>query len=306
MNELKLAMQKNSDILETALAALLYIEPINLDDDKLNATIKAEATLIDAMRYASLGGGKRLRPFLTMQVAKLFKIPHQAALKTACAIELVHCYSLVHDDLPAMDDDELRRGKPTLHIQFDEATAILAGDALLTLAFEILTDNDIHKDPEIRLRLVKQLAKASGSRGMVGGQMIDLNANGNFDITTISRLQQLKTGCLINFACIAPAIIANTPQHHMDALINYSHNLGLVFQITDDILDIEGSAKEMGKAVGKDGGHDKATFVSILGIDGAKDKANALCGKAIDDLAIFGEKADILCQVCNFVMKRKN
>ena len=306
MKQLKQAMQQNSDILETVLASLLYIEPINPDDDKSNPTIKAEAKLIDAMRYASLGGGKRFRPFLTMQVAKLFDIPHQSALKAACAIELVHCYSLVHDDLPAMDDDDTRRGKPTLHIQFDEATAILAGDALLTLAFEILTDNHIHKDPEIKLRLVKQLAKASGSRGMVGGQMIDLNANKNYDIAAINRLQQLKTGCLINFACIAPAILANASQQHMDALINYSHNLGLVFQITDDILDIEGSAKEMGKAVGKDGGHDKATFVSILGIDGAKDKANALCEKAIDDLDIFGKKADILCQTCHFVMKRKN
>ncbi len=305
MDQLKQAMEKNANKLEKELSSLLYIEPVNSPNDKLNNTIKAEIKLIDAMGYAVLNGGKRLRPFLTMQVANLLDLPEKSAIKIACAIEFVHCYSLVHDDLPAMDDDNLRRGKPSLHIKFDEATAILAGDALLTLAFETLTDKDIHEKPEIRLKLVKELAKASGNRGMVGGQMIDLNAHKNFDITAITKLQHLKTGCLINFACIAPAVLANATKQYMDALINYSHNLGLIFQITDDILDIEGSAEEMGKAVGKDNDHDKATFVSILGMDGAKNKANSLCEKAIEELAIFGEKAHILRQVCHFVIDRK-
>ena len=295
MNDLKKAMRATAEQLEDVLDRLL-----NVDD-------APEEKLVSAMRHAVLGGGKRFRPFLVMETAKLFGVAERSAARTAAALEFVHCYSLVHDDLPAMDDDDLRRGKPTVHIAFDEATAILAGDALLTLAFEVLAHEDTHDNPNVRADLVCELAKASGNRGMVGGQMIDLNAADNaLDIGAITRLQRLKTGRLIDFACIAPAILGNAPAKCRDALRGYTHDLGLAFQIADDLLDVEGSASEMGKAVGKDDNQGKATFVSILGVERAKAQAELLCAQAIQHLAIFDEKADLLRKITRFVVERRN
>ncbi len=259
------------------------------------------------MRYASLNGGKRLRPFLLMKSAGLFGVSELSALRTGSALELIHCYSLVHDDLPAMDDDDLRRGKPTVHKQFDEATAILAGDALLTLAFEVLTHPETHANAGVRCDLVAALAKAAGAHGMVGGQMIDLQAETEtFDIDQITQLQRLKTGELIAYACEGGAILGQASNDAREALRGYAHNLGLAFQIADDLLDIEGSVEEVGKAVNKDEDAGKATFVSILGAERARSQANRLVVQAIDHLAIFGEKADLLRQAARFVVERKN
>ncbi|WP_425406084.1 polyprenyl synthetase family protein [Hwanghaeella sp.] len=276
-------------------------------DRILTTDTAPEQRLIDAMRYSVLGGGKRLRPFLTLQTSKLFSVSERSALRAAAAIELVHCYSLVHDDLPAMDDDDLRRGKPTTHKQFDEATAILAGDALLTLAFGVLANPETHGNPAIRADLVTRLAKAAGGHGMVGGQMIDLSASGaDLDIGAITRLQRLKTGALIEFACTAGAVLGNAPAKAREALRGYAHDLGLAFQIADDLLDVEGSADEAGKAVGKDAGHGKATFVSILGPERARAQAGLLTDQAIEHLAIFDDKADLLRSAAKFVVERRH
>ena len=266
-----------------------------------------EHRLLESMRYAALGGGKRLRPFLVLQSAELFSVSEKSALRTAAAIELVHCYSLVHDDLPAMDDDDLRRGKPTVHKAFDEATAILAGDALLTLAFQVLGEEATHSNPQVRSELVAELAVAAGARGMVGGQMIDLSAAGrDMDIGEITRLQRLKTGALIAFSCEAGAILGRAPEPAREALRGYAHDLGLAFQIADDLLDVEGSAAETGKAVGKDAAQGKATFVSVLGPERARDQAAMLADQAVSHLAIFDEKADFLRSVTRFVVERRS
>ena len=276
-------------------------------DQLLAVKDAAEHQLIGSMRYASLDGGKRLRPFLLMQSAGLFGVGERSALRTGSALELIHCYSLVHDDLPAMDDDDLRRGKPTVHKQFDEATAILAGDALLTLAFEFLAHPETHANAGVRCDLVAALAKAAGAHGMVGGQMIDLQAeNETFDIGQITRLQRLKTGELIAYACEGGAILGQASNNAREALRGYAHDLGLAFQIADDLLDVEGSVEEVGKAVNKDEDAGKATFVSILGVERARSQANRLADQAIEHLAIFGEKADLLRQAARFVVERKN
>src|SRR4051812_36146585 len=236
-----------------------------------------EGRVVDAMRYAALDGGKRLRPFLTLASGELFDAPRARALRVGAAIEMVHCYSLVHDDLPAMDDDDLRRGRPTVHRKFDEATAILAGDALLTEAFTVLADIATHPDGAIRAALVAELARASGAAGMVGGQMIDLRAGElALDDAGLARLQNLKTGCLIAAACRMGAVVAGERGPAVDALGAYGIAMGLAFQIADDVLDIEGSAVETGKATGKDAASGKATFVSRLGLEGAKKQARAL------------------------------
>ena len=269
--------------------------------------VEPERRLFDAMRYATLGGGKRLRPFLVMQGAQLFSVSRKSALRAAAAIELVHCYSLVHDDLPAMDDDDLRRGKPTVHKAFDEATAILAGDALLTLAFEVLALPDTHSNSEVRCQLVAKLAHAAGAHGMVAGQMIDLAAaSQEMDIGHITRLQRLKTGALIGFSCEAGAILGQAAEPQHEALRGYAHDLGLAFQIADDLLDVEGTEEEVGKAVGKDADQGKATFVSILGADRARDQANMLVQQAVDHLAIFDEKADFLRKVARYIVERRS
>lgn len=266
-----------------------------------------ERRLFESMRYAALGGGKRLRPFLVLQSAGLFSVARKSAVRTAAAVELVHCYSLVHDDLPAMDDDDLRRGKPTVHKAFDEATAILAGDALLTLAFEVLAHPDAHSNPDVRCALVAELARAAGAHGMVAGQMIDLSAVGrDMDIGEITRLQRLKTGALIGFACEAGAILGQAAASQHEALRGYSHDLGLAFQIADDLLDVEGTEAEVGKAVGKDADQGKATFVSILGPERARGQAAILVQQAVDRLEIFDEKADFLRKVAKYIVERRS
>ena len=266
-----------------------------------------EARVFEAMRYASLGGGKRLRAFFVLAGATLFRVGALPAMRTASAVEFLHAYSLVHDDLPAMDDDDLRRGKPSCHRQFDEATAILAGDALQALAFEVLAHEDTHGDPAVRASLVAELARAAGAHGMVGGQMLDLLAEERPDLSigAITRLQRLKTGALISFACTSGAILGKAAEPLRHALSAYAHDLGLAFQIVDDLLDIEGSAEQIGKTPGKDATAGKATFVSILGRDRARSQAGLLARQAAAHLEPFGEAADLLRQAATFVVARQ-
>lgn len=261
----------------------------------------------EAMRYSTLDGGKRLRPFLVMQSASLFNVSESSAIRVACAIEMIHCYSLVHDDLPCMDDDDLRRGRPTCHKKFDEATALLAGDALQTKAFEILAGPATHADPAVRCELVADLAHASGGQGMVGGQMIDLQANDlDLDVAGITRLQQLKTGRLFSFSCEAGAVLGKAHGEQRLALRNYAHDLGLAFQIHDDVLDVEGDVAEVGKRLNKDADAGKATFVSLLGLEQAKVQANMLAEQACRHLDPFGDKADLMRDVARFVVRRRS
>src|SRR4051812_16948717 len=266
-----------------------------------------EARVFDAMRYSSLGGGKRLRAFFVLAAASLFKVGATPALRTASAVEFVHAYSLIHDDLPAMDDDDLRRGKPSCHKQFDQATAILAGDALQALAFEVLAHEETHGDPGVRAVLVSELAKAAGAHGMVGGQMLDLLAETQPDLSigAITRLQRLKTGALISFSCIAGAILGKAAEPPRVALAAYAHDLGLAFQIVDDLLDVEGNALELGKATNKDGAAGKATFVSIMGLERARAQASVLAQQAAAHLEPFGPAADLLRQAVKFVVTRR-
>jgi len=265
-----------------------------------------EGRLFDAMRYATVGGGKRLRPFLVMQSAKLFNVDLSRARRVAAALEMIHCYSLIHDDLPAMDNADLRRGKPSVHIQYDEATAILAGDALLTLGFGILTDAKTHEDPRIRCELVSLLAKASGGCGMVGGQMLDLiGEEEDFDIGEISRLQRMKTGMLMAFACEAGAILGKSDEAHRKALRNYAFDLGLAFQVTDDILDVEADPLTTGKPANQDEAAGKATFVTTLGREEARMRAEMLVAQACRHLHIFGERADMLKAFAKYVLERR-
>jgi farnesyl diphosphate synthase len=266
-----------------------------------------EARVFEAMRYAALAPGKRLRPFLVLASARLFSVARNRALQVAAAIELVHAYSLVHDDLPAMDNSDLRRGRPTCHKAFDDATAILAGDGLLTLAFEVLAHPDTHGDPAVRCELVTALAQAAGSHGMVGGQMIDLIAEDrpDLDIGAITRLQRLKTGALIAFACESGALLGKAPAELRAALRGYAHDLGLAFQIADDLLDVQGSAATTGKPVGQDAAAGKATFVSILGVERARAQAELLVTQAVAHLDLFEERADLLRQAARFVVDRR-
>ena len=267
----------------------------------------AEARIYEAMRYATLGGGKRLRPFLVAASSELFQVSHVAALRVGAALECIHTYSLVHDDLPCMDDDDMRRGKPTVHRQYDEATAVLAGDGLLTFAFEILGHADTHDDPRVRAELVLRLARCAGARGMVGGQMIDLEApRAVLDLGAITRLQQLKTGALIDFGCEAGAIMGHAGAEARHALHLYSRDLGLAFQIADDLLDVEGTAEETGKAVGKDADAGKATFVSILGAERARLQARLLAEQAAGHLDLFDDRADLLRALAAFVVERRS
>jgi len=266
-----------------------------------------ELPLLQAMRYATLSGGKRLRPFFVVASAELFNVSRQSALRVAAAVEFVHAYSLVHDDLPAMDDDDLRRGQPTVHKKFDEATAILVGDALQALAFEVLADPATHGDPAVRIELVRSLALAAGAHGMVGGQMLDLMApDSDYGIGEITRMQRLKTGEIIAFACTAGAILGKAAEPSRHALHAYAHDLGLAFQIADDLIDATGSAAEAGKAVGKDKDRGKATFVDILGAERAQAQAGLLAQQAAKHLDLFEEKADLLRQAARFVVARRS
>jgi farnesyl diphosphate synthase len=270
--------------------------------------------LLEAMRYASLGGGKRLRPFLVVESAALFGVPRAQALMAGAALECVHCYSLVHDDLPAMDDDELRRGRPTAHKQFDEATAILAGDGLLTFAFDILSRAETHPDAAVRIALVAELARAAGLGGMVGGQMLDLAAEGRFtggaparlNEAEILELQAMKTGALLRFGCTAGAILGYADRAAREALVHYGRALGQAFQIADDLLDVEGDATALGKATGKDAAHGKATLVGILGLRGAHARLDQLVAEADAALEVFGENAATLRHAARFVAERRN
>ncbi len=266
----------------------------------------AEQKLFDAMRYSVLGGGKRLRPFLLISTAKIFGVDEDCAYRAAAAMECLHSYSLVHDDLPAMDNSELRRGQPTVHVKYDEATAILAGDALLTIAFEILADPRTHEDPSVRCALVSCLARASGANGMIGGQMLDLIAEtATLDIGAITRLQRMKTGELIACSTEMGGLLGKADQTHLSALRAYAHDLGLAFQIIDDLLDAEGTEEETGKPVGRDADAGKATFVTILGHDRARHQAKLLSEQAIQHLSVFGERAKHLEDVARFVVDRK-
>jgi farnesyl diphosphate synthase len=266
-----------------------------------------EQKLFDAMRYGVLGGGKRLRPFLVLSAADIFGVSDDCALRAAAAVECVHCYSLIHDDLPAMDNADLRRGQPTVHKKYDEATAVLAGDALLTLAFETVADPRTHEDPQVRCRLVTALARASGVHGMVGGQMLDLIAETTqLDIGAITRLQRLKTGELIAFSVEAGAILGKTSQQHHNALRAYAHDLGLAFQVIDDLLDAEGTEAETGKPVGRDAKAGKATFVTVLGAERARAQAKLLSEQAIRHLNVFDGRARRLEDVARFVVDRKS
>src|SRR5450759_5312899 len=269
--------------------------------------------LLDAMRYASLNGGKRFRPFLVVATAALFEVPRKRALMVGAALECIHCYSLIHDDLPAMDDDDLRRGNPTVHKAFDEATAILAGDGLLTFAFDILARPDAHPDPAVRIELLLALARASGLGGMVGGQMLDLTAEGRFadgrpqafDEAAVTTLPAMKTGALLRFACVAGGILGQAIGAERESLERYGSAVGQAFQIADDLLDITGDSATLGKAIGKDAEAGKATLVGVLGPEQAKERLKTLVAEAEAALAPFGAAAGALMEGAEFVAERK-
>ncbi|HIL27912.1 MAG TPA: polyprenyl synthetase family protein [Micavibrio sp.] len=265
-----------------------------------------EDRLFEAMRYSALSGGKRLRPFLVVHSANLFNVDPRRSLRVAAAVEFVHCCSLIHDDLPAMDDSPTRRGKPAAHKAFDEATAILAGDALLALAFEILADPDTHEDPRVRIELVKQLAHAAGPDGLCGGQMLDLiGEHEEFDVGTISRMQRMKTGKLMAFACEAGAILGKSDEPHKKALCNFAHDLGLAFQVTDDVLDLDADPEETGKPANQDAAAGKSTFVTTMGKDAAQMRAEMLVGQAKRHLKVFGNRGETLSELAEYVLHRR-
>ncbi len=261
--------------------------------------------LYEAMRYAAIGGGKRLRPLLVKAAGDLFHLGSASVTRVGMAVECIHVYSLVHDDLPAMDDDDLRRGRPTVHRAFDEATAILVGDCLHDLGFEILADEATHPDPFVRCELMRALAHASGPNGMAGGQAMDLAAAaGSFDLPTVTRMQQLKTGAIIAFCVEAAAIMAHVPVEGRTGLRGYARDIGLAFQIADDLLDAEGDPALAGKAVGKDSDAGKETFVSLVGVERAREQARILIGQAKAHLHDYGERAGLLCAIAEYIIER--
>ncbi|MDE3116849.1 MAG: polyprenyl synthetase family protein [Pseudomonadota bacterium] len=294
----------------TAFAAALSEAAVAVDAalDRLVSKPKGlHARVHEAMRYAIFAGGKRLRPFLVLESARLFAVLPDQAIRVAAAIEALHTYSLVHDDLPCMDDDDLRRGRPTTHRAFDEATAVLAGDALLTIAFEILADPATHGSAEVRCRLVGELARAAGCNGMIGGQMIDMQAAGaDFGADEVILLQQLKTGALIEFSCVAGAILGEAGAEDEARLRSYARDVGLTFQITDDLLDVLSTAEKTGKAVGKDKDQGKATLVSLLGVEAARERAEALARQAAETLAPYGKTAAALRALPPFLLRRES
>ncbi|MCR6733899.1 MAG: polyprenyl synthetase family protein [Afipia sp.] len=280
-----------------------------LSDTPLSGEIERPSRLMESMRYSSLNGGKRLRPFLVVESAAMFGVARDAALMAGAALECIHCYSLIHDDLPSMDNSDLRRGRPTAHKKYDDATAILAGDGLLTIAFDIITRDEVHKDPTVRLLLTRALARAAGVGGMVGGQIMDLAGEGRFgdrEPPDVAKLQQMKTGALLKYGCIAGALLGQAPKEQYDALDTYGHALGEAFQIADDLLDVEGDAAALGKPAGQDAAAGKTTFVTLLGIDGAKARVRDLLKQADAALAPFGAKGDVLRAASRFVAERQN
>ncbi|HEX8363750.1 MAG TPA: farnesyl diphosphate synthase [Allosphingosinicella sp.] len=264
----------------------------------------ARSRLYEAMRYAAIGGGKRLRPLLVVAACSLFHVARERAIRVALAVECVHVYSLIHDDLPSMDDDDLRRGKPTLHRAFDESTAILAGDSLHALAFQVLAEEETHEDPFVRADLVLELARAAGPAGMAGGQMMDLAPASPLDLAAVTRLQQLKTGALIGWCLEAAAIMGRVPPEGRIGLRGYARDVGLAFQIADDLLDIEGEEAKTGKRVGKDVAAGKETFVSLLGPERARQQAELLVGQAIEHLHGYGSEAGLLRAIARFAVER--
>jgi len=289
---------------EELLGALLSASPVD-------GEISRPQRLVEAMRYSALGGGKRLRPFLVVESAALFGVPRERALMAGAALECVHCYSLVHDDLPAMDNDDLRRGRPTLHRAYDDATAILAGDSLLTFAFDILSRTETHPDPAVRIALVRELARGSGLGGMAGGQMLDLAAEKRFgaiasdDEQFIITMQAMKTGALLHFACIAGGLLGCASASESEALSKYGRAVGTAFQIADDLLDVTGDAATVGKATGKDAAVGKATLVSVLGIEAARKRLSGCVADAEAALAPFGKRAEILRETARFIAARE-
>lgn len=265
----------------------------------------ARARLVEAMRYAAIGGGKRLRPLLLVSVAEMYGVQRSAAIRAGIAIEAIHVYSLIHDDLPCMDNDALRHGKPTVHVAFDEATAVLAGDSLHAFAFEVLADPATSADPFTRVELLQTLGHASGAQGMAGGQMMDLVAEtAEFDLQTVTRLQQLKTGALLGAAVEMGAILGRIPPEGRTHLRGYARDIGLAFQIADDLIDHEGDAIRAGKAVGKDAEAGKQTFVSLLGPDRARDQARMLLEQAVGHLGQHGREADLLRALARYIIER--
>lgn len=266
-----------------------------------------EADLMRAMRHSALANGKRMRPFYVIETGAMFDAPEKSLLRTAAALECVHSYSLIHDDLPCMDDDDFRRGQPTVHKAFDEATAVLAGDALLTLAFKILANRETHQDPHIRLKLLERLADNSGAQGMVGGQMIDmLEDESPRDLNTITRMQRLKTGALISYSVEAGAILGGANDVERQALHGFAHDLGLAYQISDDLLDATGEEDHVGKPLRTDESAGKANFVTLMGVDQARERVRLLAAQAKEHLAIFRNRANILLQSVDFVLDRKH
>jgi len=292
------------------LALKTAMDRVSGDIDQMFDRLLAEPSdprrrLYQAMRHAAIGGGKRLRPLLVRAAADLFHIDRMPALRVGVAIECIHVYSLIHDDMPCMDDDDLRRGRPTVHKAYDEATAVLAGDSLHALAFEVIADPETHADPFVRAELTLELAKASGPAGMAGGQMMDLIAESEeFDLGAVTRLQQLKTGALIGFCLEAGAILGHVPPEGRRVVRAYARDVGLAFQIADDLLDVEGEAEVTGKAVGKDAAQGKATFVSLLGPERARQQAEILVDQAIGHLAGFGSEATLLRAIARYVVER--
>jgi farnesyl diphosphate synthase len=296
----------SQDALTTALTAAAQLVTAELDR-RLSPARGARGRVIEAMRWGSLNGGKRLRPFLVLQSAALFDVPPTRALAAAVALEMVHCYSLIHDDLPAMDNADLRRGRPTVHREFDNATAVLAGDGLLTEAFAVLAEEATHPDPAVRCQLIAGLAAGAGVAGMVGGQMIDLSPERNgLDLAGITELQALKTGALIVHACEAGAILGGASAAERRALVDYGRDIGLAFQIADDLLDVESTTEQLGKPAGADAQNNKATFVRHLGVEGARAEARALVASAQQRLDSFGKKADFLRWTAMFVLERRS
>ena len=298
MISIELVLKDTASLVNNAMEQLLR-------DDGGNQLVQGSDILLEAMRYATLSGGKRLRPFLLLESAAMFGVETNRALRAAMAIEFVHCYSLVHDDLPAMDNDDLRRGKPTVHKAYSESTAILAGSALLTLAFETIASSEMIDDPQIKCALIDALAKAAGQSGLIAGQMLDLDISKPFNHSVIKKLQLLKTAKMIEAAVVMGAILGKANDGQLQALRAFALDIGIAFQIIDDLLDYEGSQDITGKAVNKDANCGKITLHALLGVDAARSEAKSLIDNALEHLSIFGKKAERLRQLSHFIIERR-